>query len=92
MSYSIDFKLIDTMPQKDTGPKKKEFLEQFNAAMFACHIDNIVEENNQEMYYCHDTSSVSRTFDSKNWRYDSTGIYDAKANTLTFTGNYSLAS
>ena len=43
--------------------------------------------------YCHDSScAVTRSFDSKSWFYDTTGIYDAKANTLTFVGNYSHPS
>ena len=48
MSYSIDFKIIDSVPQKNIGPKKKEFLEKFSSALLACKVDNIVEDNNQE--------------------------------------------
>ncbi len=85
ITYDIEFKLIDNVPQKDIGPKKGEFLEHFSAAMYACKIDDIIEKNNQEIYYCHDSSTVTRTFDLKRWYYDST----AKADTLTVTGNYS---
>jgi hypothetical protein len=91
ISYDIEFKLTDNVAQKDIGLKKREFLEQFKADMF-CKVDDITEENNQEIYYCHDDSTVTRIFDLKRWYYDSTGIYDARADTLTVTGNYSYSS
>lgn len=87
MSYSVDFNVIDNAAQNEIGPKKKEFLEKFSASLYACKINDIVEDNNQEVYFCSDTSTVSRNFDSKSWQYDSAGIYDAKADTMTFVGN-----
>lgn len=89
MSYSVDFDVIDNTVQNEVGPKKKEFLEKFSATLYACKINDIVEDNNQEVYFCSDTSTVSRNFDSKSWQYDSAGIYDAKADTMTFVGNLS---
>ena len=65
MSYSIDFKIIDSVPQKILD-RKKQFLEKFSSALLACKVDNIVEDNNQELYYCHDSlGAVTRSFDSK---------------------------
>lgn len=91
ISYDIEFKLTDNVAQNDIGLKKREFLEQFKADMF-CKVDGITEENNQEIYYCHDDSTVTRIFDLKRWYYNSTGIYDARADTLNVTGNYSYFS
>ena len=87
MSYSVDFDVIDKATQNEIGPKKKAFLEKFSSSLFACKINDIVEDNNQEVYFCSDTSSVSRDFDSKSWQFDSAGIYDAKSDTMTFVGN-----
>lgn len=90
ISYTVDFKVQDNQTNPNLGAKKKEFLEQFSASMIYCKVDDIIEENGQELYYCHDTSNaISRKFDSKSWNYDTTGIYDAKNNTLKVYRNSS---
>jgi hypothetical protein len=90
ISFSIDFTLQDKIPNPDLGPKKKEFMEQFNLNN-VCHVDDIIEENGQELYYCHGGgfgNGINRKFDSRSWEYDTIGIYDAKKNTLKVYGNY----
>jgi len=55
ISYTVDFKVHDNQTNPNLGAKKKEFLEQFSASMIYCKINDIIEENGQELYYCHDT-------------------------------------
>jgi hypothetical protein len=89
ITSNIDFKLQDDITNKDLGPKKKEFLEQYTATMVGCKVNDIKEDSGQEIYYCNDgINSVTRTFDSKSWYYNSNGIYDAKKDTFTVTGNF----
>lgn len=89
IAYHIEFRLQDDITNKDLGPKKKEFLEQYTATMYSCTVNDIKEDNGQEIYYCSDgTNSISRNFDSKSWDYDSRGIYDAKKDTYIITGNF----
>jgi len=88
ISTNFDFTLQDNITNADLGPKKKEFMEQFNVRFF-CNVDDIIEENGQELYYCDGDGSISRKFDSKTWDYDATAVYDAKNNTLQVSGNYS---
>ena len=87
--YSMGLKIKDNTTRNDIGAKKKQFLEEFGVYMNACKVNNIVEDNGQELYYCHDESnSIERTFDSKRWYYNSTGIYDARNATYNVTGNF----
>ena len=89
MTYNIEFRMQDDITNKDLGPKKKEFVEQYSASMFSCIVNDIKEDNGQEIYYCNDrTNSITRTFDSKSWYYNSSGIYDAKKDIYTVTGNF----
>lgn len=89
ISYNIKFELKDDITNANLGPKKKEFLEQYSAAMFGCMVKDIIETNGQELYYCEDgLSSISRSFDSKIWRFNTNASYDAKANILRVNGNY----
>jgi hypothetical protein len=89
IAYHIEFRLQDDITNKDLGPKKKEFLEQYTASMYGCTVNDIKEDNGQEIYYCSDgTNSINRNFDSKSWYYNSNGIYDAKKDTYTVTGNF----
>jgi hypothetical protein len=93
ISYTVDFKVHDNQANGNLGAKKKEFLEQFSASMIYCKIDDIIEENGQELYYCHDISNaISRIFDSKSWQYDTTGIYDVQNNMLKVYGNFTGSS
>ena len=65
IAYSIDFVVEDNITNKDLGPKKKEYLEQYGANMFGCMVSDIIEDNDQEIYYCSDrTNSIARDFDS----------------------------
>ena len=83
------FVLIDknNTTNSDIGPKKKQYLEQFDNT-FGRKIEDIIEDNGKEIYYCHDKqSSIDRIFDSKSWNYDSIGVYDAKNHTFKVTGN-----
>lgn len=89
LAYNIEFKLIDDITNADIGPKKKEFLEQFTASMYGCRIKDIVETNAQELYYCEDhVTSISRTFDSKVWRFNTNATYDAKNSIFKVNGKY----
>jgi len=55
--------------------------------MYDCKVNDIVEDNGQEIYYCQDgTNTLKRVFDSRSWVYDSKGVYDAKKDTFTITG------
>jgi len=55
----------------------------------SCNIDDIITENDQEIYTCRDGfTTIIRTSDSKNWDYTSSGIYDAKNNRLQIYGNF----
>jgi hypothetical protein len=74
--------LQDNITNAELGPKKKEFVEQFTSDMFYCRVNDIIEENGQELYYCHGDNTLTRNFDSKTWHYDTTAIYDAKNNAL----------
>lgn len=59
------------------------------AVRTSCNIDDIITENDQEIYTCRDGSiTIIRTSDSKSWDYSSNGIYDAKKNTLKIFGNF----
>ena len=89
IGYNTKFVLIDknNTTNSDIGPKKKQYLEQFDNT-FGCKIEDIIEDNGKEIYYCHDKqSSIDRIFDSKSWNYDSIGVYDAKNHTFKVTGN-----
>ena len=55
----------------------------------SCNIDDIITENDQEIYTCRDGfTTIVRISDSKNWDYSSSGIYDAKNNRLKIYGNF----
>jgi hypothetical protein len=88
MSYDMGFRLQDNKTNAELGPKKKEFVEQFTSEMSACRVYDIIEENGQELFYCHGNSTISRNFDSKTWHYDTIGIYDAKNYSLKIYGNF----
>jgi hypothetical protein len=81
MSFSFDFTIKDNIPNPHVGPKKKEFLEKFSESMY-CKFDDIIEDNGQEIYTCHDGyTTVTRKLHSRSWNYDTFAIYDAKKNT-----------
>jgi len=89
MSFGLDFILRDTVPNPNIGPNEKSYLERFSVSNYGCRVDDIIEDNGREMYACHDgTTTVTRTFDSKSWDYNTNLIYDAKKNTLKIYGNY----
>jgi hypothetical protein len=93
IAYHIEFRYQDNMTNADIGPKKKEFLEQFSSSMFGCRVNDIIEDNGQEIYYCQDaTNTLERVFDSRSWDYDSKGVYDAKKDTFTITGKFKGSS
>ena len=88
----VDFRLHDDITHADLGPKKKEFVEQYTMNMY-CDVNDIVEKNGQELYYCHKANlqgSIANKFDnSKFWGgLPSTGMYDAKNETLKISGNF----
>jgi len=93
IGYSLEFKVHDNDNQTNIGPIKKLFMEHFNTStsILGCKIDDIIEDNGQEIYYCHGINIMTNDFDSTRWYYDINGIYDAKNNTLKihggFTGN-----
>jgi hypothetical protein len=89
IAYHIEFRYQDDITNADIGPKKKQFLEQFDASMFGCRINDIIEDNSQELYYCENgDNTLKRVFDSIEWNYDSNGVYDAKKDTFTITGKF----
>jgi hypothetical protein len=90
--YNFDFKVHDNDNQTNIGAIKKRFMEPFNigTSISGCKIDDIIEDNGQEIYYCHGISIMDRNFDSAYWYYDTNGIYDAKKNTLKVYGNYTM--
>jgi hypothetical protein len=87
---SFDFTLHDDITHDDLGPKKKELIEEYTAQIF-CNVYDIVEKNEQELYYCHNAnlnSIISSKFDDRSWVFDNTGIYDAKNDILKISGNF----
>jgi hypothetical protein len=56
--------------------------------MSGCKVNDIIEENGQELYYCHGDNTIGRNFDCKTWHYDTIGIYDAKNYSLKIYGNF----
>jgi len=89
LSFTADFRLQDDITNADMGPKKKEAMEQYQVSLYACQVDDIVEENGQELYYCHDDSNtISRNFDKQSWNLQTMGIFDAKDNILKIYGNF----
>lgn len=89
MSLDVDFILRDMIPNPNVGPNEKSYLERFSVSNYSCRVDDFIEDNGQEIYVCHDGSTiVTRTFDSRSWDYDTNLIYDAKKNTLKVYGNY----
>ena len=89
MSLDVDFILRDMIPNPNIGPNEKSYLERFSVSNYSCRVDDFIEDNGQEIYVCHDGSTiVTRTFDSRSWDYDTNLIYDAKKNTLKVYGNY----
>ena len=88
MSFGVDFILKDNVPNPSIGPNEKAYLERFSLSNY-CRVDDIIEDNGQENYTCHNGSTtITRTFDSRSWDYNNNLIYDAKKNTLRAVGNY----
>lgn len=82
-----NFNLPNNVSNADMGPKKKEFMEKFTIFTL-CRVKDIIEENGQEIYTCHNgTTLIDRKFDGREWRYDTTTTFDAKKNTLKAHGN-----
>jgi hypothetical protein len=89
MSFRVDFILRDNIPNPNVGSNEKAYLERFSVSNPGCRVDDFIEDNGQEIYVCHDGSTtVTRTFDSRSWNYDTNVIFDAKKNTLRVVGNY----
>ena len=66
IAYHIEFRYQDDITNANIGPKKKEFLEQFDSSMYGCRLIDIIEDNGQEVYYCQDgTNTLKRVFDSR---------------------------
>lgn len=84
---SFHFKLKDKVDNPNIGEKEQEFLEKFDV-LFSCKVEDIIEDNGQEIYTCHDTSIVNREFDSKTWDYNTVVKFDAKNETVKVYGNY----
>jgi len=86
----VDFTLHDDITHADLGPKKKQLVEEYEANLF-CVVGDIVEKNWQELYYCHTTglkTGIFNKFDHRRWDYNTTGIYDAKNNTVNMSSNF----
>lgn len=89
MSFRVDFILRDNIPNPNVGSNEKAYLERFSVSNYGCRVDDFIEDNGQEIYVCHDGSTtVTRTFDSRSWDYNTNLIYDAKKNTFKVYGNY----
>lgn len=86
----FDFRLQDEITHADLGPMKKELIEQYSANIY-CKVSDIVEENEQELYYCHGAninSFILNKFDERSWVFTSSGTYDAKNDILKINGNF----
>jgi hypothetical protein len=57
-----------------------------------CSVDDIIEKNGEEVYYCHGQSSIFNKFDKSSWVFNIAGIYDAKNETFKVSGNFTARS
>jgi hypothetical protein len=88
MHISFDFTLKDNIPNPNVGAIKKEYLEKFHVS-FGCQVNDIIEDNGQEIYNCHDgVTRIAREIDSRSWDYSTILIFDAKKQTVRAIGNY----
>jgi hypothetical protein len=88
----VDLTLHDDITHADLGPKKKELVEQYSLNMY-CNVNDIVEKNGQELYYCNNSNLNGYIFNkfnnSQSWGgLKSLGTYDAKNETLKISGNF----
>ncbi|MGD1838932.1 MAG: hypothetical protein ACPKPY_12855 [Nitrososphaeraceae archaeon] len=84
-AYTAKFDLIES----SNTTKEDEYLQKHGIGMLYCKVDKIIQENNQELYYCSSNlNNILRTFDSPRWYYNSTGVYDAIQDTFKINGTY----
>ena len=88
-SYSMDFRVIDNITNKNLSKLKKDFVEKFYSSSY-CNTDDIVKnEKGNEVYQCSDTSvQMLREYGDQRWLYNSTGIYDPIEQTFTIKGDF----
>ena len=88
IGFQANFRLQDDITNADLGPIKKEAIEQYSLINSACRVDDIIEDNGQEIYICHDNSTIMlNEFDRTYYVMDTTEIYDAKNGILKISGN-----
>jgi hypothetical protein len=89
IGYKVEFRIEDNITHAGLGPKKKEAMEQYGASMFGCKVNDIIEENWQELYICHnDANGIGRNFDDASWYFDTIGTIDAKNSILKINSNF----
>jgi hypothetical protein len=94
IGYQVDFRLQDDITNADLGPKKKEAVDEYSLGLSSCTVDDIIEDNDQEIYYCNghdnsDYSTITNKFNnSKVWDLNTTATFDAKNNILKISGNF----
>lgn len=77
---NFDFRLHDDITHSEFGPKKRELVEQYSAKL-VCDVNDIIEKNAQEIYYCDNESGSSirnKFYTNESWSLVTSGIYDAK--------------
>ena len=88
-SYSLDFRVVDDITNKNLSKIKKDFVEKFYSSSY-CNTDDIVKnEKGNEVYKCSDSSvQMLREQGDQRWLYNSTGIYDPVEKTFTIKGDF----
>ena len=88
---TVDFTLQDNITHADLGPKKKQLVEEYSMWL-NCSVDDIVEENGQEVYYCRQSafvnSFIKNKFSAEAWYLNINETYDAKNDMLKISGNF----
>jgi hypothetical protein len=88
IAHTIIFNLKDNFTNVDSVSLKKVYSEKFSEIMNSCVIYDVIESNEQKIYFCTDgKNNITRKSDSKTWYYDSIGIYDAIKNIYTVKGD-----
>jgi hypothetical protein len=86
----FEFRVQDEIGHDNLGEKKKALVEEYNMDI-TCKVNDIVEDNGQEKYYCKDSiikSAIFNTFTNIHWKFNVVGTFDAKNNTLGIYGEF----
>jgi hypothetical protein len=86
----FDFTAQDDIGHANLGEKKKALIERYKMDI-TCDVNDIIEDNGQEKYYCKDSiikSSIFNTFTHIHWKFNVVGTFDAKNNTFAIYGEF----